>query len=73
MKDLSMPDRSDRAGVIPGRVLVTDGAGFIGSHLCERLVREGHDVLCIDNYLRDERTFWPICSAARASRRCATT
>lgn len=32
------------------RVLVTGGAGFLGSHLCERLVREGHDVLCIDNY-----------------------
>lgn len=32
------------------RILVTGGAGFIGSHLCERLVREGHDVLAIDNY-----------------------
>ncbi|MDD2320900.1 MAG: SDR family oxidoreductase [Geobacteraceae bacterium] len=32
------------------RVLVTGGAGFIGSHLCERLVREGHDVLCLDNF-----------------------
>ncbi|MBI1777875.1 MAG: SDR family oxidoreductase [Proteobacteria bacterium] len=32
------------------RVLVTGGAGFLGSHLCERLVAEGHDVLCIDNY-----------------------
>ena len=32
------------------RVLVTGGAGFIGSHLCERLVSEGHDVLCVDNY-----------------------
>lgn len=31
------------------RVLVTGGAGFIGSHLCERLVSEGHDVLCLDN------------------------
>jgi UDP-glucuronate decarboxylase len=30
--------------------LVTGGAGFIGSHLCARLVREGHDVLCLDNY-----------------------
>src|SRR5512142_3338950 len=36
--------------VIPKRVLVTGGAGFLGSHLCERLVREGHDVLCVDNY-----------------------
>ena len=32
------------------RVLVTGGAGFIGSHLCDRLVTEGHDVLCVDNY-----------------------
>lgn len=32
------------------RILVTGGAGFIGSHLCERLVREGHDVLCLDNF-----------------------
>ncbi|SNB45885.1 UDP-glucuronic acid decarboxylase family protein [Geobacter sp. DSM 9736] len=32
------------------RILVTGGAGFIGSHLCERLVGEGHDVLCLDNF-----------------------
>jgi len=32
------------------RVLVTGGAGFLGSHLCERLAREGDDVLCVDNY-----------------------
>jgi len=32
------------------RVLVTGGAGFIGSHLCERLVGEDHDVLCLDNF-----------------------
>lgn len=31
------------------RVLVTGGAGFIGSHLCERLVEDGHDVICLDN------------------------
>jgi UDP-glucuronate decarboxylase len=34
----------------PKRILVTGGAGFIGSHLCERLLREGHQVLCIDNF-----------------------
>jgi len=33
-----------------GRVLVTGGAGFIGSHLCERLLHDGYDVLCVDNY-----------------------
>ena len=32
------------------RVLVTGGVGFLGSHLCERLLAEGHDVLCIDNF-----------------------
>jgi UDP-glucuronate decarboxylase len=32
------------------RVLVTGGAGFLGSHLCDRLLGEGHEVLCVDNY-----------------------
>ncbi|MDB5046940.1 MAG: NAD-dependent epimerase/dehydratase [Fibrobacteres bacterium] len=32
------------------RILVTGGAGFLGSHLCERLVEQGHDVVCLDNY-----------------------
>lgn len=32
------------------RVLVTGGAGFLGSHLCERLLAEGHQVLCVDNF-----------------------
>ena len=31
------------------RILVTGGAGFLGSHLCEHLVAEGHDILCVDN------------------------
>jgi UDP-glucuronate decarboxylase len=34
----------------PKRILVTGGAGFVGSHLCERLLRDGNDVLCVDNY-----------------------
>ena len=41
--------------VISRRVLVTGGAGFLGSHLCERLVTAGHDVLCIDNYFTGRR------------------
>lgn len=38
-----------------GRILVTGGAGFIGSHLCERLIKAGHEVLCIDNYYTGRR------------------
>ncbi|MBV9113785.1 MAG: SDR family oxidoreductase, partial [Hyphomicrobiales bacterium] len=37
------------------RVLVTGGAGFIGSHLCERLLQEGHEVLCVDNFYTGAR------------------
>jgi len=32
------------------RILITGGAGFLGSHLCERLLNEGHDILCLDNF-----------------------
>ena len=37
------------------RVLITGGAGFIGSHLCERLLDQGHDVLCLDNFYTSSR------------------
>jgi len=37
------------------RILVTGGAGFLGSHLCDRLVSDGHDVLCVDNYFTGTR------------------
>jgi UDP-glucuronate decarboxylase len=37
------------------RVLVTGGAGFLGSHLCTRLLRDGHDVLCVDNFFTGTR------------------
>jgi len=38
------------------RVLVTGGAGFIGSHLCDRLLAAGHEVLCVDNFYSSTRT-----------------
>ena len=38
------------------RILVTGGAGFIGSHLCERLVQEKHEVICLDNYFTGSKT-----------------
>ena len=38
------------------RILVTGGAGFLGSHLCERLVGQGHDVLCVDNFFTSQKT-----------------
>jgi UDP-glucuronate decarboxylase len=37
------------------RILVTGGAGFIGSHLCERLLEDGHDVICLDNFFTGRR------------------
>lgn len=38
------------------QVMVTGGAGFIGSHLCERLIERGEDVLCVDNFFTGSRT-----------------
>jgi len=40
---------------IQKRILITGGAGFLGSHLCDRLVAEGHDVLCLDNFFTGSR------------------
>jgi UDP-glucuronate decarboxylase len=41
--------------IIAKRILVTGGAGFIGSHLCRRLLGEGHEVLCVDNFFTGTR------------------
>lgn len=42
--------------ILSKRVLVTGGAGFLGSHLCARLLADGHDVLCVDNYFTGRRS-----------------
>jgi len=43
------------------KIVVTGGAGFIGSHLCTRLLDEGHNVLCVDNFITgDERNIAPL-------------
>ncbi len=38
------------------KVLITGGAGFIGSHLCDRFIADGHEVICVDNFLSGSRT-----------------
>lgn len=43
------------SSIVARRVLVTGGAGFLGSHLCDQLVRAGHEVLCVDNYFTGRR------------------
>src|SRR6056297_2257704 len=45
----------DLANPTAKRVLVTGGAGFLGSHLCDRLVEAGHEVVCVDNYFTGRR------------------
>ena len=52
----------------PLKILVTGGAGFIGSHLCARLLEDGHDVLCVDNLLTgSERNIEPLRNHPRFS------
>src|SRR5580704_17333011 len=41
--------------IVLKRVLVTGGSGFLGSHLCERLLAQGHEVRCVDNYFTGHR------------------
>jgi len=38
------------------RILITGGAGFLGSHLCERLLRDGHEIICLDNFFTGRKT-----------------
>src|SRR5829696_5418643 len=38
------------------RILVTGGAGFLGSHLCDRLIDDGHEVLCVDNFFTGDKS-----------------
>jgi UDP-glucuronate decarboxylase len=38
------------------RILVTGGAGFLGSHLCDRLIQDGHEVLCVDNFFTGDKS-----------------
>jgi UDP-glucuronate decarboxylase len=47
--------RQRKIDLIRKRILVTGGAGFIGSHLCERLLELGHEVLCVDNFYTGRR------------------
>src|SRR5688572_32233774 len=48
--------RSDMTNMsVRKRILVTGGAGFLGSHLCERLLSRGDEVICVDNYFTGSR------------------
>ena len=38
------------------RILITGGAGFLGSHLCQRMVDAGHDVICLDNFFTSQKS-----------------
>jgi len=42
------------------KTLVTGGAGFIGSHLCEALLKKDHEVICVDNFYTGQKTIFYI-------------
>jgi len=52
---ITLPALKSTTPQIMLRTLVTGGAGFIGSHLCERLLQQGHEVLCVDNFFTGQR------------------
>ncbi len=57
MMDTITEAKPTRSRTMPmKRVLVTGGAGFLGSHLCERLVEQGHDVICLDNFFTSQKS-----------------
>ena len=54
-KFTALESRVARSALLTKRILVTGGAGFVGSHLCERLLAAGHEVLAVDNYFTGRR------------------
>jgi UDP-glucuronate decarboxylase len=55
------------------RILITGGAGFLGSHLCDRLLAEGANVICVDNFFTGAKRISTICSITTSSSSCVTT